>query len=128
MLDHMLTLHLIHVVLVSLYSRSVPASPRYWLIAAVHAGLCTLASEFLAVRTTAKSWASTNELANRAAAASEFDLRENHELEASSSLVQPATDGVAGREPYQDHDGPTNGKGKDKFVLFDQEGEEPREA
>lgn len=121
MLDHMLTLHLIHVVVVSVWSRSVPASPRYWLVAAAHAVLCTIASEILAARTTAKEWAMHNDLANRAAAASDFDVPEQHELEASYSSPRPV--------PIVTSSGTTKPpKQTDKFVLFDEDGEDARDA
>lgn len=121
MLDHMLTLHLIHVVAVSLWSASVPASPRYWLIVAAHVGLCTIASEMLAARTTAKRWATQNEMVNRAAAATDFDVpEEQHELQshpasASSSVpysVSGHTAATTGKDPT---------KATDKFVLFDED-------
>lgn len=111
MLDHLLTLQLIHVVLVWIYSRSLPASPRYWLLAGGHTLLATLASEFLAARTTAKQWEA------RSAAAGEYDLPEALPQE-QHEMIPRETDSRTQTDPASVN--AAQGQGH-QFVLFDEE-------
>lgn len=49
-LDHTLTLHLVHFLLTSLYTRVIPSNLFYWLVMLAHAGACIVWAEALSIR------------------------------------------------------------------------------
>lgn len=107
-LDHVVTLHLVHLLLTSWYSSSIPTSLFWWLVMLAHATACVVWAERVAIRT-------------------EMRKSVGYGLVGSGETVQQS-DMDAGQQHQQQQDGLRSGGGTERpHVLFDQNAEEDEE-